>query len=119
MSFRINRVIEGELCLNCKFWRDGEFEEGAEEPRPCLRFPPSVPGGEDGAEFPLTLAGQWCGEWEYYTDALAELRDEAIDEHRSEVISKPGAAIVVKTAPVPDNVKAAISKAIQVGKAEA
>lgn len=52
-----------ETCYYCRFWQGHGLKERGPKGS-CRRFPPAVtPRHPDGA-FPVTMATDWCGEWQ-------------------------------------------------------
>ncbi len=65
-----------ERCETCRFWNRDEADTGD-----CCRFPPTLTSHGapfdneercDATQFPLTYAGQWCGEWKPRDEPEAE-----------------------------------------------
>lgn len=56
-----------DSCETCWFWREPGCEEGTGE---CHRYAPrpvhevEITANEAYARFPMTYAGDWCGEFE-------------------------------------------------------
>ncbi|MCW3473101.1 hypothetical protein [Limobrevibacterium gyesilva] len=82
-------MANGKTCLRCRFWHlDAEARAKAAEKLqsgtvalrirkdevhffPCRRYPPvpdprraMLPQGMPPSHWPMTAAGDWCGEWQ-------------------------------------------------------
>lgn len=58
-------------CYSCRFWEG----QGIRQRGPkgiCRRFPPVVTNRSPDGSFPITLTGDWCGEWKRVTGQAAE-----------------------------------------------
>ena len=76
-----------EACGNCRFWKDrGQFEDA--DRGSCCRRSPSGGAHTSGnitymTTWPTTLAGEWCGEFEWTAEIQENLR-----KSREEALSR-------------------------------
>ncbi len=60
-----------DTCYYCRFW----VGHGVRERGPkgnCRRFPPMLTARHPYGAFPVTLATDWCGEWQRTSAALSD-----------------------------------------------